>query len=537
MQPKSTFRPRPPKSSSFDPLWLALLGAVVLGGCKSWEETKADYVKAVNEFLHHRYPADHASGDLSQIERLYTSAVTGDESWRRSKTALLEEFGEIVRVSAIIEHLEPYDENGPAGAILSVQIHGKDPSGQPHSRFDEIEAAYTRVGDDWKIAREALLSTRRVKKGSVTFTEESARSGVNNVANIDGVIDRHGRQQKYPAGSGVAVGDVDGDDFDDLYFVNGDDCQLFRNLGDGTFENVTESSGTSARGPGKARSALIADFDNDGRADIFVSRLDGPNILYRQNADGTFTDVAEKAGLTPTLESTSCCFADFDADGNLDLYIVNGANISKRDPDPIYNALNGEPNVLFMGNGDGTFTERSREAGVDHTGFGLSCAASDYDGDGDVDLFVTNDFGFDVLYRNRGDGTFEDVTDEAGVTARRASMSASWGDVDGDGAPDLFVGGMISNSKWMIDQPGYPSPAPWFLNLLFRNRVLDVVREMMAGNVFYKNNGDGTFSMVAPETRNTGWSWSSLFLDYDNDSRLDLYVLNGFISGEDRFDL
>ena len=526
-----------PASLSVSPRVLLFLSSLALVGCRNWSETKVAYLDEVSEFLHHRYAEIHATRDLIQIEELYTRAAAKDPEWVRQKTALLEEFGEITRAMSIIEDLDPYEGNGTAKARLSLQIHGRDHSGTPRSRFDELEAEYTKVGDDWRIAGERLISTRAVVAGAVTFTEEASQSGVNNMPSIDGVADRHGRLQRYPAGSGIAVGDVDGDDLDDLYLVNGDDCRLYRNLGDGTFEDVTTVTGTAARGPGKARSALIADYDNDGRVDIFVGRLDGPNFLYHQNADGTFTDVAARAGLTPTLETTSSCCADFDGDGFLDLYVVNGSNIAKREPDPVYNALNGYPNALFMNDGDGTFTERGAAAGVAHTGFGLSSAAADYDGDGDTDLFVANDFGFDVLYRNRGDGTFEDITEAAGISARRASMSAAWGDVDGDGAPELFVGAMISNSRWMIDQPGYPSPAPWIINLLFKSKVLEVVREMMRGNAFYKNNGDGTFTLSTPETRNTGWTWSSLFLDYDNDSLLDLYVLNGFISGEDRDDL
>ncbi len=530
---------RTPVASLPVPPILHLLAAscALLAGCAGWEETKTSYLDEVNEFLHRRYPAVHATRDLVRIGALYAPAASQDPRWIERKQGLVREFAEITRATCVIEDLEAYEGDAPARGHLQLSAHGTTPLGVRRSRFDEIEIEYARVGDDWKIVRETVLSTRDVNESSVAFSDEAAVRGVYNVPSIDGVVDRNGELQRYPAGSGVAVGDYNADDLDDIYFVNGDDCRLYRNRGDGTFEDITERTGTSARAPGKSRSALIADFDGDGRDDIFVGRLDGPNILYRQNVDGAFTDIAASAGLTPTLETTSCCAADFDGDGSLDIYVVNGCNITRREPDPIYNALNGFPNALFLGNEGGTFTERAAEAGVDHTGFGLSCAASDYDGAGDTDLFVANDFGFDVLYRNRGDGTFEDVARSAGVTARRASMSSAWGDVDGDGRPELFVGAMISHSKWMIDQPGYPSPAPWLVNLFFRNQVLEVVREMMRGNILYRNNGDGTFTPMAPETMDTGWTWSSVFLDYDNDARLDLYVLNGFISGEDREDL
>ena len=132
--------------------------------------------------------------------------------------------------------------------------------------------------------------------------------------------------------------------------------------------------------------------------DIFVGRLYGPNMLYRQNGDGTFTDIAESAGLLPTWDTTGACAADFNQDGHLDLYVINGFNLSHRTPEPMHNALNAVPNVLFMNNGDGTFRDVSKEAGVDHTGFALSCTATDYDGDGDSDLFIANDFGLSLIH-------------------------------------------------------------------------------------------------------------------------------------------
>ncbi len=289
---------------------MLVVTCVVTAGCVSWEDTKTSYLEEVNEFLHHRYPAVHATRDLHRIEALYAPAASREERWTERKSELAREFGEITRATCIIEELEAYEGPDAAGARLQVSLHGTTPRGVRRSRFDEVEIEYTSVGGEWKIAREAVISSRVVMEDSVAFSEEAAIRGVQNVSSIDGVADRNGQLQKYPAGSGLAIGDIDDDDLDDLYFVNGDECRLYRNRGDGTFEDVTERTGTSARGPGKSRSALIADFDNDGWCDIFVGRLDGPNRLYRQSPDGTFTDIA-RAGLFPTLETTSCCAADF----------------------------------------------------------------------------------------------------------------------------------------------------------------------------------------------------------------------------------
>jgi hypothetical protein len=515
-----------------------LLPAVLLAaGCSSWEESRRTYVDDVNSLIHVRLPRLLRGHDLEQVLTLYSPELAADGDFVASKRAYLEEFAEIARAHCIILELEPQRAARPAGARASLQVHGRAPDGSKRFRRDELELEYARVDGEWRITSERLIETQAAGEPGVQFVEEAAARGLVNLASIGQVLDRHGVLQNYPAGSGLAVGDIDGDDYDDLYLVNGHECRLFRNLGGERFEDITERTGTAARVEGKSRLALIADYDGDGRKDIFVGVLNGPNLLYRQEEDGTFSERAAAAGLTPTLETMAACFADFDNDGLLDLYVVNGRNPYMEDPDPPYNALNGFPNHLFLNNGDGTFRDESQRAGVAHTGYGLSTAAADYDGDGDTDLFVGNDFGYDVLYRNRGDAVFTDVTAAAGLGERRSSMSSCWGDVDGDGLPELFIGAMYSNSQWMVDQPGYPVPAPWPVSMLFPGRVLGLVREMLNGNLLYKNNGDGTFTAAHPEVINTGWSWSALFLDADNDSLLDVYLVNGFVSGDDRQDL
>jgi len=183
--------------------------------------------------------------------------------------------------------------------------------------------------------------------------------------------------------------------------------------------------------------------------------------------------------------------------------------------------------------------DATKLSGTGHPAWALAVSASDYDLDGDVDIFVGNDVGWNVLLRNRGDATFEKVTVDAGIVYRGTSMSASWGDVNGDGYPDLFVAAMDSNSSWMLDQPAFPSPAPWILNLFLRWHVLDILGEMLYGNRLYLSNGDGTFREEAGPrgVRQNGWAWSSLLVDFDNDADLDVYSVNGFISGEREDDL
>jgi hypothetical protein len=345
--------------------------------------------------------------------------------------------------------------------------------------------------------------------------------------------------QSYSAGSGLAVGDYNDDGLEDVYLVSGRGGALYKNQGDGTFADVTEASLLTKPFEGEGRSAAFADYDGDGHTDLFVALLDAPNRLYRNRGDNTFEDVAARAGLKPTNETVGIAFADYNRDGHLDLYLVNGGNLLRKHPEPIYNALNATPNVLYISNGDGTFSDRTEEAGVGHTGWGLAVSTADYDLDGDTDIFVGNDVGLSVLYRNRGDGTFENVTDAAGIIYRGSTMSAAWGDVNNDGYPDLFASAMDSNSRWMIDQPGFPAPAEWYVNLFIRPVVISILKEMLYGNRFYLNQGDGTFREVAEATglRRNGWGWSGCFLDYNQDGRLDIYNVNGFISGEKPDDL
>ena len=252
----------------------------------------------------------------------------------------------------------------------------------------------------------------------------------------------------------------------------------------------------------------------------------------------TFVDVTSEAGirfqhssgtrssLLPEDMGSGAGFADIDNDGDIDLYIVNipgpftQDGIGARSP----RTYKGNANALYRNNGDGTFTDITRAAGVGHQGYGMGCVFADYDGDTDLDLYLTN-YGENVLYRNNGDGTFTDVTEVAGVGCELWSTGAAFADVDGDTDLDLYVCNYVTYDLEKLEQMKEESlqsgkPVPSALN----PHVFEP-----QDNVFYRNNGDGTFTDATDEVgieAAGGRSMQAIFSDFDNDNDLDLYVAN-----------
>ncbi len=515
--------------------WIIILA---LAGCRSWEERRAEFIDPINQFLHQRYPRAWESLALENLLGFYSPELAASPAFRARKAEMLARFSIIERAGCIIEDLAQIQGEDQVQARLLLKLRGRSPEKKLFQMEQRSEVQCRRDHGVWRISQEALIKETRAYSDRPVFNEESEARGVVFKHASGGVLDKNGIVQNFSAGSGLAVGDFDDDGLDDLYLLGGVECRLFRNCGNGRFEDVTARAGVAARKL-EARCAVFADYDNDGHNDLFVGVLDAPNPLFHNRGDGTFEEAAARAGLVPVNDTVGAAFADFNNDGNLDLYLVNGGNLYRNHPDPLYNALNATPNVLYISNGDGTFRDETARAGVGHTGWGLCVSTADYDLDGDIDIFVGNDVGYSVLYRNRGDGTFENVAREAGISYRGSAMSASWGDLNGDGLPDLFVAEMDSNSRWMIDQTGFPAPAPWYINLFLRPTVLSILKEMLYGNRSYLNNGDGTFRESAETmgVRKNGWAWSTHCFDYDNDGDLDLYSVNGFISGPVKKDL
>ncbi len=255
-------------------------------------------------------------------------------------------------------------------------------------------------------------------------------------------------------GCGLAFYDYDNDGWLDLFLVNGwrlegfpagqePRCHLFKNNRDGTFTDVTKGSGLEHR-TGWGQACCVGDYNNDGHDDLFVSYY-GQNALYRNNGDGTFTDVTENAGLRqpgPKIRwNTGCTFVDYDRDGHLDLFVANYVDMDlKTAPPPeagpcTYKGLlvacgppglPGGKNLLYHNNGDGTFTDVSAKAGIWNTPgtYGLSVAASDLDNDGWPDIYVANDSSAATLYQNQKDGTFKDIAIESGAALSPGRQAA-----------------------------------------------------------------------------------------------------------------
>jgi hypothetical protein len=329
-------------------------------------------------------------------------------------------------------------------------------------------------------------------------------------------------------GPGCAVFDYDNDGFMDVYFVNGrwhpdiSDNRgrtfkgklrnaLYRNNGNGTFADVTDRAGVAGPEDGYGMAASAADYDNDGDLDLYVCNY-GRSVFYRNNGDGTFTDVTEQAGLASPGWALAAPWFDYNRDGRLDVFVVHYLEYDKgafQRTGAYYKADNfpgplsypGQPDHLYRNNGDGTFTDVTREVGLwEPTGRGMGAAACDLDGDGDVDLYVTNDAMANNCWINDGQGRFADRATENGTAFGEggqgvSSMGPVVADVDRNGLLDLLVPDMGFSSLMLQVRKGF------FLDVTAQSGVA-----LLCGQY-------------------TGWG--GLLNDYDNDGYPDLFIANG----------
>ena len=339
--------------------------------------------------------------------------------------------------------------------------------------------------------------------------------------------------------NGVAVGDFDNDGFDDLYVCQpaGLPNRLYRNRGDGTLEDVTEKAGVGVLD--NTACALFADFENKGLQDLLVVCGSGP-LLFLNQGNGTFSlkPDAFKFASPPQGTFTHAAIADYDRDGRLDIFFCTYMYYLGLDqyhyPIPYFDARNGPPNCLLHNEGNATFVEKTEEAGLnkDNDRYSFACAWGDSNSNGLPDLCIANDFGSTQLYRNNGNGTFTVASSESHVEDVGAGMSACWADFDNDGHQDIYIASMWEPSGQRVsEQARFHTAAPQNIRSLYKRHA--------RGNALYRNQGDGKFKNIGQQigVAMGRWSWSSDFWDFDHDGYSDLYVTNGYISAPNSSDL
>jgi tetratricopeptide (TPR) repeat protein/peroxiredoxin len=405
---------------------------------------------------------------------------------------------------------------------------------------DEAGASQTWKAHRWLASEEVLSVTGGSIFTDVTFqalgrTESYANQMLRGSDYWRTVLDGACGIDVY-GNNGVAAGDFDNDGFDDLYVCQpaGLPNRLYRNKGDGTFEDVTERSGVGVLD--NTACALFADFQNNGLQDLLVVCSSGP-LLFLNQGNGTFAIKRDAFQFTnpPQGSFTHAAVADYDCDGRLDIYFCLYSYYLGLDqyhyPVPYFDARNGPANCLLHNEGNATFVEKTEAAGlnVENNRYSFACAWGESRSNGLPDLYVANDFGRNNLYRNKGDGTFTSVSTSAHIEDVGAGMSACWSDFNDDGKQDIYVANMWSSAGQRIStQKNFQEKAPEDIRTLYRRHA--------QGNALYRNQGNGEFQNVSKQAgvEMGRWAWCSDVWDFDHDGYPDLYVANGYISAPER---
>ena len=464
------------------------------------------------------------------------------EDWR----SYLASFQSIEEVGLHLDRLKEWEDPAHISASVRFELigipEGASQAAVDRASFDmEFEALDGRLA----ITKATFLAGERILSDAPQFHDVAHQAGVDFLnqyypAFLNQPL-RFGMIRYGPAG--IAAADYDGDGYYDLFIPDGVESRLFRNRRDGTFEEVTAKAGLS--GLDGVSVGVFADYDNDGHKDLFVSRTFKPNQLFHNNGDASFTEVTAKAGIGADCCTTVASWADYNNDGYLDLYVGRYLDPRQDIPTTFY-ARNGEPNQLYRNNGNGTFTNVTSQAGVGEPGLCLGSVWGDYDNDGWPDLYVVNDFGRSTLYHNNHDGSFTDVTVQSNTLAYGAGMNASFADYDNDGYLDIYNTQIHSDHAWFAETPTVHRymlnsfrQGVWKTDLplyweMFRQSgfgFTGIFQKMASGNTLLRNNGDGTFEDVSAKANANppGWFWGASFADFDNDGWQDIYTVNGWV--------
>lgn len=337
-------------------------------------------------------------------------------------------------------------------------------------------------------------------------------------------------------GAGVGIGDINNDGLKDVYLTGnqvGD--KLYINKGDFQFEDISESAHIVSTG--WSNGVTMSDVNEDGLLDIYVCRggtrewprKDWANRLFINMGDGTFKDMAKEYGVADTGYSMQAVFFDYDKDGDRDLYVLTNALVDYNRNTSKYKTRDGSADStdrLYRNNGDGTFTNISSEAGITVEGFGLGVSVCDINMDGWLDLYISNDFlTDDLLLVNNQDGTFSDKLTTYFKHLSYNGMGNDVGDLNNDGNPELFTVDMFPNSNERIKQTMMKPSLDVFTHNISIGYAPQYVR-----NTLQLNNGNQTFSEIGQFSGiyNTDWSWAPLIADFDNDGFNDIFITNGY---------
>jgi hypothetical protein len=420
-------------------------------------------------------------------------------------------------------------EEGDTWGAADVLLHlaGEDAFGGREALDLALRMRVTLADGRWSIDAWRLVAGEVTRQPTPLFVDVTRPAGVHH----EGV--RFGQPgNDSDRWNGVAGADVDGDGRWDVFLPG--QTRSFLYMGDGTssFREETEERGLGDEVGGTG--AVFFDYDNDGDQDLAVAHVGWRNLdeqchgrplaLYENDGEGRFTEVGAARGFARYLPAYSLVAFDADGDGYTDLFVCGYGRMDDIPNDSWIEALNGAPDLLLRNVGGTHFEDTTRESGIRDRSWTYSAAAADYDRDGDLDLYVANNFGSNKLWRNDGKGRFEDVAGSLGVAARGITFGCAWTDLNQDGRLDLYLTRPASTTGNRI------------LERLEGRRADTTVRslyQMTTGNRLFLGLADGRFEETElGATGKAGWAWTPVCADLDLDGLLDVYCVNGFVTGD-----